>query len=241
MMVVPAVDIRQGRVVRLTHGELRAETVYGNDPGETARRFEQEGARRLHVVDLDAALGGARQFEAVRALIDTVGIPVEVGGGLRQIEEASSYRRAGAERVVFGTAVVADPGVVQLAVQLWSGAVAVALDARGGRVAVAGWQEITTFKPLELAERVKAWGVRRVQFTDVQRDGALTGPNLAAIADLAYTGMKVTAAGGVATLDDLRRLRDLEDVGVDEVIVGKALYERRFTLAEAIRAVESGG
>jgi phosphoribosylformimino-5-aminoimidazole carboxamide ribotide isomerase len=211
--------------------------VYGSDPGETARRFEQDGARRLHVVDLDAAMGGPQQFEAVRGIIESVGIPVEVGGGLRQIEEASSYRRAGADRLVFGTAVVADPGVVQLAVQLWTDSVAVALDARGGRVTVAGWQEITTFKPLELAERVKRWGVRRIQFTDVQRDGALTGPNLAVIADLAHrTGLAVTAAGGVATLDDLRRLKDLEEIGVDEVIVGRALYEQRFTLAEAIAA-----
>ncbi|HEY7410757.1 MAG TPA: 1-(5-phosphoribosyl)-5-[(5-phosphoribosylamino)methylideneamino]imidazole-4-carboxamide isomerase [Vicinamibacteria bacterium] len=234
MIVVPAVDIRQGRVVRLTQGELRAETVYGSDPAEVAQRFAEAGARRLHVVDLDAAMRGPRQIDAVADLLSAVSIPVEVGGGLRNLDDAATYRRLGVDRVVFGTAAVADPGVVQLAAQLWPEAVAVALDVRNGTVTVEGWQEITTMKPLDLARKAKAWGLRRVQYTDVVRDGTLVGPNLAALADVAYrTGLKVTAAGGVSTLDDLRRLRELEELGVDEVIVGKALYERRFTLEEA--------
>jgi phosphoribosylformimino-5-aminoimidazole carboxamide ribotide isomerase len=234
VVVIPAIDIRGGKVVRLTRGELAEETVYGSVPVEAARRWEEEGAERLHVVDLDAAISGKPQFEAIAAVIAAVHIPVEVGGGLRVLENAMRYRERGADRVIFGTAAVAAPGVVQAAVELWPEAVAVALDARRGKVAVAGWREITTVGAVELAARVQGWGVRRVQYTDVVRDGTLVGPNLEGLRQVAQAAaLKLTAAGGVATLEDLGRLRALEPVGVDEVIVGKALYERRFTLAQA--------
>jgi phosphoribosylformimino-5-aminoimidazole carboxamide ribotide isomerase len=211
--------------------------VYGSAPVEAARRWEEEGAERLHVVDLDAAISGRPQFEAIAEVIDAVRIPVEVGGGLRALENAMRYRQRGADRVIFGTAAVAAPGVVQAAVELWPEAVAVALDARRGQVAVAGWQEITTVGAAELAARVQGWGVRRVQYTDVVRDGTLVGPNLDGLRQVAEAAaLRVTAAGGVATLEDISRLRALELSGVDEVIVGKALYERRFTLAQAREA-----
>lgn len=234
MVVIPAIDIRGGKVVRLTRGELSDETVYGSVPVEAARRWGDEGAERLHVVDLDAAISGKPQFETIAAVIGAVRIPVEVGGGLRALENAMRYRERGADRVIFGTAAVAAPGVVQAAVELWPEAVAVALDARRGKVAVAGWQEITTVDAAELAARVQGWGVRRVQYTDVVRDGTLVGPNLEGLQEVAQAAaLRVTAAGGVATLEDITRLRALEAAGVDEVIVGKALYERRFTLAQA--------
>jgi phosphoribosylformimino-5-aminoimidazole carboxamide ribotide isomerase len=239
VVVIPAIDIRGGKVVRLTRGELAEETVYGSDPVEVARHWEAEGAERLHVVDLDAAISGRPQFDAVAAVIEAVKVPVEVGGGLRVLENAMRYRDRGADRVIFGTAAVAAPGVVQAAVERWPEAVAVALDARRGKVAVAGWQEITTVDAPELAARVKAWGVRRVQYTDVVRDGTLVGPNLEGLQQVAQAAaLRVTAAGGVAALEDLGRLRALEPFGVDEVIVGKALYEGRFTLARA-KAVAS--
>jgi phosphoribosylformimino-5-aminoimidazole carboxamide ribotide isomerase len=239
VVVIPAIDVRGGKVVRLTRGELGEETVYGADPAETAKRWEGEGAERLHVVDLDAAISGRPQFDAVAAVIEAVKIPVEVGGGLRALENAMRYRDRGADRVIFGTAAIAAPGVVQAALQRWPAAVAVALDARKGKVAVAGWQEITTVDAPELAMRVRSWGVRRVQYTDVVRDGTLVGPNVEGLVQVARAAdLKVTAAGGVAALEDLGKLRVLEPIGVDEVIVGKALYERRFTLAEA-RAVAS--
>jgi len=238
MIVVPAIDLRGGKVVRLKQGELREETVYGRDPLEVARRWESEGAARLHVVDLDAAVSGRPQFDAIEKVIAAVGIPVEVGGGLRVLETAMRYRDRGADRVIFGTAAVADPGVVQEAVRLWPGAAAVALDARHGKVAVAGWKEITRVDPAELARRVKGWGVTRIQYTDVTRDGMLTGPNLPGIEALAReVGLRITAGGGVSVLDDLVRLAELEPLGVDEVIVGKALYEQRFTLAQAKSAL----
>jgi len=237
MIVVPAIDLRGGKVVRLKQGRLQDETVYGSSPAEAARTWEQAGARRIHLVDLDAAIEGKPQPDVVGDVIRAVNIPVEIGGGLRTLEDARRYRDQGAERLIFGTAAIARPGVVQEALEAWPEAVAVALDARDGKVAVAGWNEVTTVDVLDLAAQVKAWGVLRVQYTDVVRDGTLVGPNLAAIEQMARaTGLKVTAAGGVSTLDDLRRLAVLDPLGVDEVVVGKALYEGRFTLEEAAAA-----
>ena len=213
MIVMPAIDVRGGKVVRLKQGQLQEETIYGSDPGAVARKWEEEGARRLHVVDLDAAVSGKPQFDAIAAVIDAVKIPVEVGGGLRVLEIAMRYRDRGADRVVFGTAAIADPGVVQEAARLWPDAV-------------------------ELARRVKGWGVSRIQYTDVMRDGKLTGPNLPGIEAMAReAGLPITASGGVSVLDDLTRVAALEPLGVDEVIVGKALYEKRFTLAQAHQAM----
>lgn len=240
MIVVPAIDIRGGKVVRLKQGELQEERVYGSDPVGCAGVWEGEGAERLHIVDLDAAMGGRPQFDVLASIIDHVSIPVEIGGGLRIVENAMRYRDRGADRVIFGTAAIASPGVVQKAVQLWPSQVAVALDARNGKVAVAGWTEVTEQDALDLARRVKEWGVQRIQYTDVLRDGTLVGPNLKGVEQMArQSGLRVTAAGGIATLEDLRQLAPLEAYGVDEVVVGKALYERRFTLAEALAAAGS--
>jgi phosphoribosylformimino-5-aminoimidazole carboxamide ribotide isomerase len=236
--VIPAIDIRGGKVVRLKQGQLQQETIYGGDPAQVAKTWEEQGAQRLHVVDLDAAISSKPQFDAVATVIDAVKIPVEVGGGLRVLENAMRYRDRGADRVIFGTAAVADPGVVMEAARLWGQAVAVALDARDGLVAVAGWKEITRVNALELAKKVHSWGVVRLQYTDVLRDGTLLGPNLERIETMARrSGLKVTAAGGVSILEDLKNLKVLEPYGVDEVIVGKALYDKRFTMAEATAAV----
>jgi phosphoribosylformimino-5-aminoimidazole carboxamide ribotide isomerase len=238
LIVVPAIDIRGGKVVRLRQGQLEAETVYGSNPAEAARHWEGLGAKRIHLVDLDAAIESRPQPDVVGTVIAAVQIPVEVGGGLRVLENAMRYRNAGADRVIFGTAAVARPGVVQEAVRLWPEAVAVAIDVRNGKVAVAGWNEITTMDTLDLADQVKAWGIPRIQYTDVVRDGTLKGPNMAGIEQIARaTGLRITAAGGVSTLEDLERLKALGPLGVDEVIVGKALYESRFTFEEAARAV----
>jgi phosphoribosylformimino-5-aminoimidazole carboxamide ribotide isomerase len=237
MIVVPAIDIRRGKVVRLKQGRLQDEQVYGSDPVAAARRFQDEGAARLHLVDLDAAIDGTPQPDVVEAIIGAVNVPVEVGGGLRTLENAMRYVDRGAQRVIFGTAVISDPGVVREALVRFADAVAVALDARNGRVTVAGWQEVTTVQALALAEQVKTWGVRRIQYTDVVRDGTLLGPNVESTAELArVSGLQITAAGGIASLDDLRSLKDASPL-VDEAIVGKALYEKRFSLREASEAV----
>jgi phosphoribosylformimino-5-aminoimidazole carboxamide ribotide isomerase len=224
--------------VRLKQGRLQDETVYGSDPVEAARRWEAEGAARLHVVDLDAAIEGRPQPDAVGDIIAAVKIPVEVGGGLRVLEHAMRYRDRGADRVIFGTAAIASPGVVQEAVRRWPEAVAVAVDARNGMVSVAGWLEITKVSALELAAQVKAWGAPRIQYTDVQRDGVMVGPNLAATEQIARaSGLRVTVGGGIGTLQDLIGLKALSSLGVDEVVVGRALYEGRFTLGEAREAL----
>jgi phosphoribosylformimino-5-aminoimidazole carboxamide ribotide isomerase len=242
VIVVPALDIRGGRVVRLRQGRPEHETTYGDDPAEAARRWAAEGAERLHLVDLDAALEGRPQTPVVGAVIAAAGIPVEVGGGLRSIETARRYRDVGADRLIFGTAAVTRPAVVEEASRLWPAAVAVAIDARDGRVTVAGWKEDTAVGVLELGARVKGWGVSRIQYTDVRRDGTLLGPNVEAIAEMAReTGLRITAAGGVSTLEDVVRLGALEALGVDEVISGKGLYDGQFTLAEARGALALPG
>jgi phosphoribosylformimino-5-aminoimidazole carboxamide ribotide isomerase len=170
--------------------------------------------------------------------VRAVAIPVEVGGGVRALEDAEQLHALGVDRVIFGTAAVARPDVVQAALARFPEAVAVAIDARDGRVAVEGWTEATDVDALELAETVEGWGVVRVQFTDVRRDGTLRGPNLEALEALGRrTSLRITAAGGVSDTADLVRLAALEAHGVDEVIVGKALYEGRFTLAEARAAL----
>jgi phosphoribosylformimino-5-aminoimidazole carboxamide ribotide isomerase len=238
MIVVPAVDVRRGRVVRLRQGRVGDETVYGTDPVLAARRWEKEGAERLHVVDLDAAIDGAPQAGVIGDVIAALRIPVEVGGGLRTVEDARRFLEQGVDRVIFGTAAVSRPEVVKEAAATWAGAVAVAIDARDGRTAVAGWNEQTAIDAVELAREVEGWGVVRVQYTDIARDGTLVGPNLAAIARLGRrTGLSITASGGVSTLDDLRRLAALGLPGLDEAIVGRALYDGVFTLAEAIASV----
>jgi len=237
LILVPAIDVRAGKVVRLKQGRVQDEEVYGSDPTEAARRWEAEGARRLHLVDLDAAIERRPQTEVVEAVIRAVKIPVEAGGGLRSLEQAMRYREAGADRVIFGTAALSDPGVVQEALRRWPEAVAVAVDARRGRVSVAGWKEIASLRIGELAERVKSWGVQRIQYTDVSRDGTLRGPNISGVTELAKTvGLQISAAGGISSLEDLLRLRESSPF-VDEAIVGKALYEGRFTLAEAEQAL----
>jgi phosphoribosylformimino-5-aminoimidazole carboxamide ribotide isomerase len=242
MIVVPAIDLRGGKVVRLRQGRAEQETVYGSSPAEVARRFEAEGAPRIHLVDLDAAMGGLAQSGAVSEVVSAVKLPVEVGGGVRTLEDALALRELGADRVIFGTAAIARPDLVQAALARFPEAVAVAIDARDGRVAVSGWTEATDVDALELAATVEGWGVVRVQFTDVRRDGTLAGPNLDALAALGRrTSLRITAAGGVSDVADLVRLAALETHGVDEVIVGKALYEGRVTLQAAREALAAAG
>jgi phosphoribosylformimino-5-aminoimidazole carboxamide ribotide isomerase len=237
MTIVPAIDLRGGKVVRLRQGRASEETVYGDVPADFARRWEAEGARRIHVVDLDAAFGQPPQSEVVASVVAAVSIAVEVGGGIRSADDARRWLERGVERVIFGSAAVSHPEAVQAAAAAWPGAVAVAIDARDGLVAVDGWTRTEPLSAIELAGRVRAWGVGRVQYTDVSRDGGLGGLDVAPLERLARAaGVRVTAGGGVATLDDLRALRPLEPLGVDEVIVGRALYDGRFALAEALEA-----
>jgi phosphoribosylformimino-5-aminoimidazole carboxamide ribotide isomerase len=242
MTILPTIDLKEGRCVRLLQGRKEDETVYSDDPTAMARRWQDEGATYLHLVDLDGAFEGAsRNLAAIRRILETVTIPAELGGGVRSLDDVSRLLALGLDRVILGTVAVREPEVVRAAVERFGPErVVVGIDAKGGRVAVKGWVEATEVGAVDLALRMKALGVRRVVYTDIETDGMLAGPNVEATGALARTtGLKVIASGGVSSLDDLRRVAALEPAGVDGVIVGKALYEGRVDLREAIRAVRT--
>jgi phosphoribosylformimino-5-aminoimidazole carboxamide ribotide isomerase len=236
----PAIDIRHGRVVRLSQGEATRQTVYGDDPVAVAERFAQEGASWIHVVDLDRAFGNGENLTLVRRILASVGwrLRVQLGGGLRTLERVQEGLALGASRVVVGTAAAVDPTIVP-AVLAAVGAdrVAVGIDARDGHVAIRGWTETSTLAAEALARRVAGEGVRTVIYTDVARDGMLAGPDLDGARRLQASGVAIVASGGVAGLNDIHAARD---AGLAGVIVGRALYEGRFRLPEALEAAAGG-
>jgi phosphoribosylformimino-5-aminoimidazole carboxamide ribotide isomerase len=238
MLVIPAIDLRQGNCVRLTQGRKDAATVYDGDPVKVAEGFERDGARMIHVVDLDAAFSesNGRNREVLRDLVGAVSIPVQFGGGLRGPKDIEQVISLGVARVVIGTLAVESPELLAKFVgSFGADRVAVGIDARNGQVMTRGWETEEQLTALTLASRVAAAGVERVIYTDVSRDGMLTGVNIDQTCLIAETsGLKITASGGVASLADLERLRAVSHRGVDSVIVGKALYEGRFTLPDAI-------
>jgi phosphoribosylformimino-5-aminoimidazole carboxamide ribotide isomerase len=257
LIIFPAIDLRQGRVVRLRQGDPNAQTTYSNDPAETAQRWASQGAQWLHVVNLDSALTfsltpGASLTGAgcgdklpinLRRLFDiraAVGLPIQYGGGLRSLEDIELALETGATRVVLGTLAVQQPALVGQAVERFgAGRIVVGLDARDGKVATHGWQETTELAAIEVARRMARMGVQRTVYTDISRDGMLTGLNVAATAELAQSsGLKVIASGGVGSLDDVRALAERAGGGIEGDIVGQALYTGAFTLAEALALVE---
>lgn len=236
MLVIPAIDLRRGRCVRLFQGRPDRETVFSDDPVSVARGWEAKGARWLHVVDLDGAFEGRPvNREAVKAIVEGVRIPVQLGGGLRTWADVEAALALGVKRVVLGTAVIADPHLVRRACRVYGEAVAVSLDVKDGRVAVSGWEVTSEEGALEAAARLREWGVARLIYTDVRRDGTLEGVNLEGIKAVAEAfGLKVIAAGGVSSIEDLRALKRLEPWGVEGVIIGRALYTGAVDLEEAI-------
>jgi phosphoribosylformimino-5-aminoimidazole carboxamide ribotide isomerase len=238
MLVIPAIDLRQGKCVRLTQGRKEAVTAYDADPVKVAEDFERDGARMLHVVDLDGAFSepNGRNREVLRDLVSAVSIPVQFGGGLRGAKDVEQIIGLGVARVVIGTLAVELPDVLAKIVGLFGvDHVAVGIDARDGQVVTRGWETEEQINALTLARRVAAAGVERIIYTDVQRDGTLTGVNIDQTCSIAEaSGLKITASGGVASLADLKRLAAGTHCGIDSVIVGKALYEGRFTLPDAI-------
>ncbi len=237
MIVIPAIDLSAGQVVRLERGEMARRTVYSDDPAAMARRWEDEGAERLHVVDLDGAIAGRPvNLEALRAIVAAVTIPVDLGGGLRTLEDIATVLDLGVRWVLLGTSALTSPEVLAAALERFGDAICVSIDARDGRVAIEGWVETSDLPALELARRVEALGVREIVHTDILSDGMLSGPNLPALRAIAGgTNLRVIAAGGVKTLDDIRALRRLEPLGVVGAITGRAIYTGDLPLAEAIR------
>jgi phosphoribosylformimino-5-aminoimidazole carboxamide ribotide isomerase len=236
MQIIPAVDIRGGQCVRLYQGDFQRETVFGDDPVAVARSWQEAGATRLHVVDLD----GAREGRPVNAsvicpLIQAVSIPVQVGGGLRDRQSIDRYLTAGADRVVLGTAAVKDPSLLAEAIAAHGERIVVAVDARVGMVAIEGWREETPLAAAELMSELAAEGVPRFIYTDALRDGTLQGPDFAAVeAVLARVDRPVIYAGGVSTIADLVRLASL---GVEGAIVGQALYTRAVDFQQALEVL----
>ncbi len=236
MDLFPAIDIRHGRVVRLSQGEATRQTVYGEDPVAVAERFVEQGASWIHVVDLDRAFGEGENLDLVRRIVVRAGrrARVQLGGGLRTVERVRQGLDQGASRVVIGTAAAVDPTVVPAAIAA-AGAerIAVGIDARDGRVAIRGWTETSALTAEELAGRVVGQGVRTLVYTDVARDGMLAGPDLEGARRLQATGAAVIASGGISGLDDLVAVRR---AGLAGAIIGRALYEGRILLSEALEA-----
>jgi phosphoribosylformimino-5-aminoimidazole carboxamide ribotide isomerase len=239
MLLLPAIDIRHGRVVRLSQGQASRETVYDDDPVAVAERFVAEGAEWLHVVDLDRAFGEGDNSQLVRRVVAAVGgrAGVQLGGGLRSLPAIAQGLDAGAARVVIGTAAVRDPDLVPAALsRAGVDRIAVGIDARDGVIAIRGWREAGGERAAEVASRVVEQGVKTLVYTDVSRDGMLQGPDIGGAIGLQAPGVGIIASGGIASLDDLRRVRD---AGLAGAIVGRALYEGRMTVEEAVTVVKS--
>jgi phosphoribosylformimino-5-aminoimidazole carboxamide ribotide isomerase len=239
MIIIPAIDLKQGRCVRLFQGEMDQETVYFEDPLEAARHWLDEGASIIHIVDLDGAVEGrpvhTRQVETI---CRKTTLAVEFGGGLRSLEAVEAAFALGVTRVVIGTAAYNDVGFLRFLCEKFPGRIVVGIDARKGKVAIKGWKETTAMDAVELAKRCELAGASRIIYTDISRDGTRDGVNVDETLKIARAvTIPIIASGGVASLEDLRTLAPLEDEGVEGVVVGRALYARAFTLREATTVV----
>ena len=235
MILYPAIDLKDGQCVRLLRGDMDRATVFGDDPAAQARAFAAVGCEWLHVVDLNGAFAGRPvNAEAVRAILQAVDLPVQLGGGIRDMETVAMWLDQGLARVILGTVAVENPDLVREAARAFPGQIAVGIDARAGRVATRGWAEETDIAATDLARRFEDAGVAAIIYTDIERDGAMQGPNVAATAALARAvSIPVIASGGVSSLDDLRALKEC-GAPLDGVISGRALYDGAIDPAEAV-------
>ena len=240
MILFPAIDLKGGKCVRLLRGEMSAATTFNDDPADQARKFEASGCRWIHVVDLDGAFAGApANAPAVRAILGAVKVPVQLGGGIRDEGRIAAWLDAGINRVILGTVALRNPDLVKQACRDWPGRIVVGIDARGGRVAVEGWAETSDVRAVDLAKKFADAGVAAIVYTDIERDGAMGGPNVEATSALAKaSGIPVIASGGVSSLDDLRVLKAHAGDGIVGVISGRALYDGRIDLGQAVRLLD---
>lgn len=237
MRIVPAVDIRGGLCVNLVQGDYNQETVFSEDPVSQAVQWRDIGAEIIHIVDLDGATAGHCCIEPQLRAMAARGVPFEVGGGIRNMDTVRRVIDAGAQRAILGTAAYRNPEVLDAAGREFPHKIVVAIDAKAGKVALGGWLEATETDAVEFARRVEAAGATRIIYTDILSDGMMRGPNIEATRAVARAvGIPVTASGGVSSLDDVRALTKTEPDGVDEIIIGRALYLGRFTVPEAIAA-----
>lgn len=242
MQVIPAIDLLEGRCVRLYQGDYQRSQTFNENPIAVAHQWVEEGAEWLHVVDLDGAKAGKpMNLSMIEAIVGAVDVPVQVGGGLRDPESVAEMLNCGVQRVILGTVAVEQPQLVEQLCQKHPGQIVVGIDARNGQVATRGWLETSTVQATELAQRMAQQGVSAIIYTDIHRDGTLQGPNLEALRDLANAiSVPVIASGGVSSVTDLLSLLALEPLGVSGAIVGQALYTGAVSLKEALRAVGPG-
>jgi phosphoribosylformimino-5-aminoimidazole carboxamide ribotide isomerase len=242
MLLIPAIDLKDGRCVRLEQGDMKLSTVYGDDPAAMARRWVAAGARRLHLVDLNGAFAGKPVNEAaVKSILKEVGdeIPVQLGGGLRDLDTIERYLDDGLSFVIIGTAAVKNPGFLADACSAFGGHIIVGLDAKGGKVATDGWSKLTGHDVVDLAQKYEDYGVEAIVYTDIGRDGMLTGINVDATVELARAvGIPIIASGGLAGLPDIEKLCGVEADGIEAVICGKAIYNGALDFAAAQRRAD---
>jgi phosphoribosylformimino-5-aminoimidazole carboxamide ribotide isomerase len=242
MIVIPAIDIKAGRCVRLLQGQMDKETVFSDDPASMARRWVDEGARRIHVVDLDGAIEKTpKNLKPIEQIVAAAGsVPIQVGGGIRDMETLRMYLDLGVDRVVIGSVAIYDPALVKQASHDFPGRIVVGIDARDGRVAIEGWTQTTGVSAIDLGRQFEDCGVAAINFTDIERDGMQTGPNITAIREFARAiRIPVVASGGVSCMEDIRRLSELAVDGVAGIITGRALYDGRLNLGEAVAFLET--
>jgi len=236
VIIIPAVDIRRGKCVRLRQGRADAETVFSDDPAAMAVRWAEAGAELIHIIDLDGAFDRQpKNLRAIRGIIEAITVPIQVGGGIRDMATIEKYVGLGAGKVIIGTEAIRNPDLVKSAAKEFPGRIVVAIDARNGKVAIEGWTETTDVSATDLARKFEDGGVAAINFTDIHRDGMQTGPNIAQTRRLAEAvSIPVVASGGVATARDIENLLPLADVGVTGIITGKALYSGTLDLKTAI-------
>ncbi|MGF7185561.1 phosphoribosylformimino-5-aminoimidazole carboxamide ribotide isomerase [Desulfitispora alkaliphila] len=240
MLIIPAIDLRAGKCVRLIQGDLKQETIFSDNPVAVAKAWEAKGAKYIHLVDLDGAFAGfPKNLDIIKEITKAVSVPVQVGGGIRSIETIEQILSAGVDRVILGTVAIGNPNLVKEACSHFGEKIVVGIDSKDGLVAIEGWEATVEKTAVELAIEMKELGIERVIFTDTRRDGTLKGPNLESTKELAQeAGIKVIASGGVANLQDLVNLKKLEQYGVEGVVMGKALYTEAIDLEEALRIAD---
>ncbi|MCP4112080.1 MAG: 1-(5-phosphoribosyl)-5-[(5-phosphoribosylamino)methylideneamino]imidazole-4-carboxamide isomerase [Desulfobacteraceae bacterium] len=236
MIIIPAVDIKNGKCVRLLQGRMDEETVFSDDPAAMAKRWEDQGAEIIHVVDLDGAFEKSPQnLSSIKKILETVKVPIQLGGGIRNKETVKMFLDIGVSKVIIGTEAIRNPQLVKDACESFPGQIIVGIDARNGMVAIEGWTEVTQVKAADLAKQFEDSGVAAINFTDIHRDGMQSGPNISETKLLAEAvSIPVVASGGVSTIEDIKNLLPLEQSGVVGVITGRALYSGTLSLEQAI-------
>lgn len=243
MIIIPAVDIKNGKCVRLLQGRKEEETVFSDDPAAMARRWSQAGAELIHVIDLDGAFDKSPQnLDAIKSILQTVDTPIQLGGGIRDEQTARKFLDMGVQKVIIGTAAIKNPKWVKQMAERFPGRIIVGIDARNGLVAIEGWTEDTRTRAVDLAKSFENCGLGAINFTDIHRDGTQAGPNIEETRKLAEAiDIPVVASGGVATIKDIQSLLPLEAVGVIGIITGKALYSGTLDFKESLAAAQSNG